>query len=116
LTEIVSYPSPKIPSNLPKANANPGSSVASANNWSSTFIPANLRVSELTKPLRLPLPYRISNVEPFFSYVEDTEESYFACRKQAILVHPFEGTHKLELPVSRTTLNSCGGVPRLISA
>ena len=30
-------------------------------------------------------------------------------------MHSDEGTHKLELPVSRTTLKVCGGVPREIS-
>lgn len=30
-------------------------------------------------------------------------------------LHPDDGTQRLELPVSRTTLNSCGGVPRVIS-
>lgn len=30
-------------------------------------------------------------------------------------LHSDEGTHKLELPVSRTTLNVCGGVPMEIS-
>jgi len=29
--------------------------------------------------------------------------------------HSEPGTHKLELPVSRTTLKDCGGVPRVIS-
>lgn len=29
--------------------------------------------------------------------------------------HCFEGTHKLDDPVSNMTLNFCGGVPKLIS-
>lgn len=32
-----------------------------------------------------------------------------------MLPHWDEGTHKLELPVSRTTLKVCGGVPMVIS-
>lgn len=30
-------------------------------------------------------------------------------------LHSADGTHKLELPVSRTTLKDCGGVPTEIS-
>jgi len=111
LTEIVSYPNPRIPSNRPKAKARPGSSVASANNCFSIFIPAKSRVSALMNPERLPLPYRISNEVPFSLYVDEADESYLLCRKHAMEVHFVEGTQRLELPVSRTTLNSWGGVP-----
>lgn len=36
--------------------------------------------------------------------------------QQAMFVkwHCLDGTHKLEEPVSKTTLNDCGGVPMLI--
>lgn len=36
-------------------------------------------------------------------------------RKQAMLEHLVEGTQRLDEPVSRTTLNDWGGVPRVIS-
>ena len=36
-------------------------------------------------------------------------------RKQAIELHSDDGTQRLELPVSRTTLKDWGGVPRVIS-
>lgn len=32
-----------------------------------------------------------------------------------MLLHDCEGTHRLELPVSRTTLNDWGGLPIVIS-
>ena len=78
--------------------------------------PAKSKLSEDTNPERLPLPYRISKSEPFALYDEDAEESYLAWRKQAMEVHFDDGTQRLELPVSRTTLNSWGGVPRLTVA
>lgn len=72
-------------------------------------------VSWETKPVRLPEPYWIANEEPFFEKVEEDEESYFVWRKQAMELHCEDGTHRLELPVSRTTLKVCGGVPMVIS-
>lgn len=45
----------------------------------------------------------------------EEDESYLLWRKQAIELHSDEGTHRLELPVSRTTLKVWGGVPREIS-
>lgn len=45
----------------------------------------------------------------------DEDESYLEWRKQAIELHSDDGTHRLELPVSRTTLKVWGGVPREIS-
>jgi hypothetical protein len=61
-------------------------------------------VSLETNPLRLPEPYWIAKDEPFFTCVEEEEESYLVWRKQAIELHSEDGTHRLELPVSRTTL------------
>src|SRR5579862_3269491 len=99
---MVSYPNPRIPSNRPNAKARPGSSVASANNWFLIFMPAKSRLSELIKPERLPLPYRISKEVPFSLYVDEADESYLLWRKQAMEVHFVDGTQRLELPVSRT--------------
>jgi len=79
-------------------------------------MPAKSKVSELTNPERLPLPYRISNELPFSLYEDEAVESYLAWRKQAMEEHFEDGTQRFELPVSSTTLNACGGVPRLISA
>jgi hypothetical protein len=62
-------------------------------------------VSWETKPVKLPEPYWIANEEPFFEKVDEAEESYLVWRKQAMELHCVEGTHRLELPVSRTTLN-----------
>jgi hypothetical protein len=47
--------------------------------------------------------------------VLEDEESYLLWRKQAIELHCDEGTQRLELPVSRTTLKLWGGVPMEIS-
>lgn len=53
MTEISVKPIPMMPSNLPAAKASPGSSVASANVWSTTDRPAtstvSLKVQELTQ-------------------------------------------------------------------
>lgn len=68
-----------------------------------------------TNPLRLPEPYWIAKEEPFLLKVEEDEDSYLVWRKQAMELHSDDGTHRLELPVSRTTLNVCGGVPMVIS-
>jgi hypothetical protein len=62
-------------------------------------------VSWDTNPVRLPEPYWIAKDEPFFLKVEEDDESYLVCRKQAMELHWDDGTHRLELPVSRTTLN-----------
>jgi len=67
-------------------------------------------------PDRAPLPYRISKLEPFFWYVEEALESYLEWRKHAMEVHCEDGTQRLELPVSRTTLKLWGGVPSCTSA
>lgn len=57
----------------------------------------------------------MENSLPFFLNEEDEEESNLLWRKQAIELQSEDGTHKLELPVSRTTLNVWGGVPSWIS-
>ena len=54
----------------------------------------------------------MANSEPFFLKVEESSASYVEWRKQAIEPHSVPGTQRFELPVSRTTLNSWGGVPR----
>mmetsp|Transcript_26242 Transcript_26242/g.59380 ORF Transcript_26242/g.59380 Transcript_26242/m.59380 type:complete len:245 (-) Transcript_26242:21-755(-) len=43
--------------------------------------------------------------------VVEVFRSYRRCIMQAALWHSVEGTTKLPLPVSNTTVNSCGGVP-----
>jgi len=55
-TEIVSYPRPKIPSNLPKAKARPGSEVASAKSWPLTLRSPIWKTSFDTNPLSAPDP------------------------------------------------------------
>lgn len=57
----------------------------------------------------------MANSLPFFWYVDEDEESYLLWSQQAIELHSDDGTHKLELPVSRTTLKVWGGVPSVIS-
>lgn len=54
-----------------------------------------VRVSWETKPSIDPDPYWIENSVPFSLKVEDCDESYFACRKQAIDVHFTLGTQRL---------------------
>ena len=50
---------------------------------------------------------------PLETYVLDLEESYLEWVRHARLViaHFLDGTHKLDEPVSNTTLNFWGGVP-----
>lgn len=55
------------------------------------------------------------NSLPFFWYVEDADESYLECSQQAMELHSDDGTQRLELPVSRTTLKFWGGLPSEIS-
>lgn len=57
----------------------------------------------------------MENSLPFFWYVDEDDESYLLWSQQAIELHSDDGTHKLALPVSRTTLKVCGGVPSVIS-
>jgi hypothetical protein len=108
---------------FPKANARPGSLVASAKRTSFIFKSPMESVSRETKPSIEPEPYWIENVVPLALYVDEDDESYFAWRKHAIEVHWELGTQRLlELemrykinsyleqvtgayPVSRMTLN-----------
>lgn len=55
----------------------------------------------------------MANSVPFFSKVEDFLASYLLCIRQAIFVylHCFDGIHRFDDPVSKTTLKLCGGVP-----
>jgi len=43
---------------------------------------------------------------PSFLYDDDFDESYLVCTQQANDEHDFDGTHKLDDPVSYTTLKS----------
>ena len=54
---------------------------------------------------------------PTFAYVDDIVDVYRRWSKQAMLkpLHLEEGTQRLLEPVSKTTVNSCGGVPSPIS-
>jgi len=70
-----------------------------------------LSVSLDTNPCIDPEPYWISKEESFLAYVDDFALSYLACNRQAIDLHCFDGIHKFDEPVSRITLNCCGGVP-----
>jgi hypothetical protein len=72
---------------LPKANARPGSLVASAKSWFLMVMSPMVIVSLETKPSIEPEPYWIENSEPLALYVDEAEESYFVCRKHAIDVH-----------------------------
>ena len=72
---------------FPKANARPGSFVASAKSCFLIFKSPIVRSSLETKPSMEPEPYWMENSVPFALYVDDAFESYLVCRKQAIEVH-----------------------------
>ena len=78
-TEMVSYARPRIPSNLPKAKASPGSLVASAKSWCLMARSPMTTVSCETKPSSEPEPYRMANSVPLALYVDEADESYLAC-------------------------------------
>ena len=103
MTEMVSNASPMMPSNLPtlKAAPRPDTSVISANCWSLTVKAPTVAMSCDTKPDTGPLPYWMLNLVPLATYVLDALESYSGFLPQS--VHCLEGTHRLELPVSKTT-------------
>mmetsp|Transcript_38821 Transcript_38821/g.123385 ORF Transcript_38821/g.123385 Transcript_38821/m.123385 type:complete len:200 (+) Transcript_38821:449-1048(+) len=63
-TEMVLKPRPRMPSNFAAMKASPGSLVASAKTWSSTFRSPSVRVSWERNPDREPLPYSIANSSP----------------------------------------------------
>ena len=57
----------------------------------------------------------MANGRPSDSYVLDFRDSYFECSRHGRFsspnLHFADGTHRLADPVSKTTWNSCGGVP-----
>ena len=57
MTAMVSQPMPRMPSNLEKRNAMPGSLVASAKTWFLISSPAHVTVSDDRNPESDPLPY-----------------------------------------------------------
>ena len=93
--------------------ATPGSFTASAKSWLGTVTPPTVTASCDTKPESEPLPYWIAKSVPFLTYDVDFVESYFEWILHAMFDsgHVFDGTHRFEEPVSKTTLNDCAGVP-----
>ena len=85
-----------MPSNFPKANAKPGSLVASAKSCFKISRSPSLSLSLETKPSIEPLPYWMENSDPLALYVEDWDESYLEWRKQAMEVHLVLGTQRLD--------------------
>lgn len=81
--------------NLPKANARPGSLVASAKSWCLMVKSPITRLSFETKPSMEPEPYWIEKLDPLALCVDEDCESYLVWRKQAMEVHLTLGTHKL---------------------
>lgn len=56
----------RMPSNFAATKVSPGSLMASANSWRSTWMPPQDNASWEMYPDRLPVPYWISKVVPFF--------------------------------------------------
>ena len=113
MTEMVSQPMPRMPSNLENRNAMPGSLVASANTWSLISRPAHVTVSWERNPESDPLPYWMANGSPRALYVLESPDLYFWCKSHGIWrnEHLALGIHRLLLPVSKTTRKDWGGVP-----
>mmetsp|Transcript_119598 Transcript_119598/g.208257 ORF Transcript_119598/g.208257 Transcript_119598/m.208257 type:complete len:208 (+) Transcript_119598:938-1561(+) len=71
--------------------------------------PPRMMVSSVSTPVADPLPYLSSKNSPRGTYVEDLDASYRWWPLQD--EHLTEGTHVLEDPVSKMTVNVWGGVP-----
>jgi len=113
LTEISGKPKPRMPSKWAAMKATPGSFLASAKRRLGTETEPTVTVSCDVTPESEPEPYWMANAVLFAVYVDDLDESYFECSLHAMLSseHDLDGTHRLDEPVSNTTLKFCGGVP-----
>jgi len=113
-TEMEGKPRPMIPSNIEESRSRSTSSVASTNGTFFTVRGPTCSVSLDTKPFIAPLPYVMLKARPSFEYDFDVLELYtlwLAWRTGEPCLSEDEGTHRLALPVSKMTLNFCGGVP-----
>jgi len=68
------------------------------------------------KPVIEPLPYLMAKGVSSCTYVLECCEAYRRCSRHGRLkpLHLALGTQRLALPVSKITLNDCGGLPSSI--
>ena len=111
-TAIFLKASPRMPSKRAVAKVS-ASSVVAPNTCSGTSRPATVTVSLTSAPLQSPEPYSMAKVSFSFVPVLDFSARYLECRKHATEWQPAPGTQRFALPVSKTTVNSCAGVPML---
>jgi hypothetical protein len=96
--------------------ANPSSRIVNPNIWSSILISETLTMSLTNSPVILPVPYLIEKIGILLLIKCLLKElltwwSNPLCWRQPLVLHKELCTQRLEEPVSKMILNSCGGVP-----